>query len=321
MKTNLIKFSLCMCVFLFGISAVYADGTIDAFNREHGSFFHVYSAERTDLRVGYLYEPDAKESSAGTTGSKGSFDLQNIFLNFSSVFALSEDSFFSLGGDFESRRYQFSTSGFGDGGQVRSSTESLYKIAFSPGFGTFLTDSILAWGTVTIGNYSDLQGGAFSKDDYQLLGEGRLIFQINPGAQIIVGASYTNTYLDQRLLPIFGLRLLSESGKLHIAIDLPLYGRIGYYFTPYIEGFGQVVVTGDRYRTNVSGEDLTIGVHDERVGVGVRFWLGSYVSLTLEGGRTIDSQLRFMKVSSPIFSGDGSLDMHWYGRAYLGLAF
>jgi hypothetical protein len=304
----------CVVIFLFcQINTVSAQSSIQEFNRAHGNFFHVYFAERTDVRAGYLFEPSAKES-----GGPGAFDLHNSFLNFSTVFARSEDTFFSLGGDFEVRRYLFSV--VEDAG-TRTGSENLYKIAFSPGVGTFLTDNILAWGSATFGNYSDLEGGVFNRDDYQLLADARLVFQVNPGAQIILGVSYTNNYLNQRLLPVLGLRLLSESGTLHISVDLPFHGRIGYYFTPHIEGFTQVVVSGDRYQAKINGEDVSVGVHDERVGVGARFWLGSFFSFTVEGGRTLNSQLRFMRTDPGQFGRNGSLDMHWYMRTYIGVAF
>jgi hypothetical protein len=313
MKIPSFNFIILFLLQCFLLSEVHAQGSIHEFNREHGNFFHIYFSERTDVRAGYLYEPSADESAG-----PGSFDLHNAFFDFSSVLALSKDSFFSLGGKFESRRYLFSIV---DDAKTRTGSENLYAVAFSPGIGIFLTDSILAWGSVTLGNYSDLEGGILDIDDYQLLADARLIYQINPGAQIVLGAAYTNNYLSQRLLPVIGIRLLSESGKLHISIDLPFHGRIGYYFSPYFEGFTQLVVTGDRYQARINGEDLRVGVHDERYGIGGRFWLGSYLSWTVEGGRTLSSQLRFMTSDPGQFSRNGSLEQHWYLRSYLGLAF
>ncbi len=323
-RTINLFFFLVLCVQGAGnfyARSVYAQSissldSIQEFNQAHGSFFHLYFAERTDVRAGYLFEPSVEESKG-----PGKFDLHNPFLNFSTVFAVDEGMFFSLGGEFEARRYLFSHVADASTGSRRTAPENLYKIAFSPGVGKFLTDSILAWGSLTLGNYSDLKGGVLDKDDYQLLADARLVFQINPGAQLIFGAAYTNNYLNQRLLPVLGLRLLSESGKLHISVDFPFHGRIGYYVTPYVEGFTQIVVSGDRYQAQINGEDIRVGVHDERLGVGARFWLGSYVSFTLEGGRTLNSQLRFMRSDSREFGRNGALDMHWYLRTYIGLAF
>jgi hypothetical protein len=295
------------------IETVMAESSLEEFRKAHSSFFHVYFPERTDVRAGYLHEPGARESNG-----PGEFDLHNSFLQFSTVIPKSKDTFFSLGGDFEVRRYLFEVV---DGISTRAGSQNFYKVAFSPGIGAFLTDKILAWGSLTFGNYSDFQGGIFNWGDYQLLGQAKLIFQINPGAQVLFGVSYTNTYLDQRFLPFVGIRLLSESGKLHISADLPFHGRVGYYVTPHIEVFGQIVITGDRFEGRVGDQDLTLGVHDERLGGGVRFWLGSYVSLTLEAGRTLNNELRFITLNPGQFTPKGDVDMHTYFRTYLGFAF
>jgi hypothetical protein len=306
--------NIFLCLFFIAtISSATAESSLEEFRKAHSSFFHVYFPERTDIRAGYLHESGAQESNG-----PGEFDLHNSFLQFSTVIPKSKDTFFSLGGDLEARRYLFEII---DGASTGAGAQNFYKLAFSPGIGTFITDKILAWGSLTFGNYGDFQGGIFNREDYQLLGQAKLIFQINPGAQVLFGVSYTNTYLDQRLLPFIGIRLLSESGKLHISADLPFHGRVGYYLNPHIELFGQIVVTGDRFEGKVGDQDLTLGVHDERLGGGVRFWLGSYVSLTLEAGRTLKSELRFITLNPGQFTSKGDVEMHTYLRTYIGFAF
>jgi len=286
--------------------------SLDEFKNSHSDFFHVYFAERTDMRAGYLFEKSGQDST-----SPAEFDLHNVFADFSILSPLDEDSFFSLGGAIESRRYLFESLNTPTGS---IGSENLYKFAITPGYGLFINESILFWAQASIGHYSDLDQGLLNKDDYQLLGSGQLIFRINPGAQVILGASYTNTYLDQQFLPFVGLRLLSETGKIHISVDFPFHARMGYYITPHVETFGQVVVSGDRYRATIDGDEIDVGVHDQRAGLGFRFWLGTYVSWTFEGGRTLSSEFKFYKRDLTSFT-QGDIDPHWYGRSYLGLAF
>lgn len=285
---------------------------LEEFKNSHSSFFHVYFAERTDMRAGYLFEKSGQDST-----SPAEFDLHNLFADFSFLSPLNENSFFSLGGAIESRRYLFQSLNTPTGS---IGSENLYKFAITPGYGLFINESILFWAQASIGHYSDLDRGLLNRDDYQLLGSAQLIFRINPGAQVILGASYTNTYLDQQFLPFVGLRLLSETGKIHISVDFPFHARMGYYITPHIETFGQVVVSGDRYRATIDGDEIDVGVHDQRAGLGFRFWLGTYISWTFEGGRTLSSDFKFYKRDGSAFT-QGDIDPHWYGRSYLGLAF
>ncbi|HMO17302.1 MAG TPA: DUF6268 family outer membrane beta-barrel protein [Oligoflexia bacterium] len=311
------NFQFCILISCFISILINSDlaksesgGTL--FRKAHGDFFHLYSAERTDLRAGYIYEPGAKEKSG-----PGEFDLHNYYTEFTLLSPLGEDSFFSIGGDFSVRRYLFSIV---DSAPTRIGSENLYKFTFRPGWGIFLTDDVLVWGEADIGLYSDLERGLANRDDYRILGSAQIIFRLNPGAALLAGVSYSNTYLDQVTLPFIGLRMLSESGQTHISIDFPFHARLGYYFNPQLETFAQFTVSGDRYRTEIEGREFDIGIHDQRAGLGARFWLGSYLSLTFEGGRTVGSELRFMTPNPGQFL-EADISPHWYVQSYMGLAF
>ncbi len=299
---------MCCLAMLFFSSAVCAEAE-DAFKNAHGAFFKLYNPERTDIRVGYLHELDAKESDG-----PGEFSLNNPYAEFLVQMPLGEDAFFSLGGEFELRRYIFKPV---DGAATRAGSENLYAIDFSPGLGYFLNNDVLVWAQGTLGNYSDLEGGITDLDDYQLLGKVSFVFNINPGAQIVLGASYSNDYLDQRFLPFIGLRLMSDTGKFSLSVDLPFHIRAGYYISPEIELFTQLVVSGDRYQANINGLDLKVAAHDERAGLGLRFWIFNKLSLTFEGGRTLGSELRFEDKQAGQFR-TNDIQSHWYARSYLG---
>jgi hypothetical protein len=286
---------------------------VNDFRNNHSDFFHLYSTERTDLRLGYLREFSAEED-FGTN----EYDLDNFFAEGLFQASTSKDTFFSFGGNFDVRKYDISNNKFNFS---NDSSEQLYKIAFSPGFGTFINDDFLIWGQTQIGNFSDLDDGFFNLDDYLVLGRIELIYRLNPSAQLIFGAAYSNDYLTQNLLPILGLRLMSDTGAFQLAIDAPFRIRVGYYLNPRIEVFSQVVAKGDRYNIRLNGDEFTVGVHDERAGGGIRFWLGNHVSLTFEGGQTLNSQFKFYRDSLKSQFSDGDIKPHWFAQSYLGLAF
>ena len=282
------------------------------FRSSHSDFFHLYFPERTDLRAGYVHEWTAKEQNGA-----GEYSLNNFFMDGMFQASVSKDSFMSFGGGFDMRQYDFQSNP-----TFRTGTkeENLYKINFAPGFGTFINDDFLFWAQAKIGNYSDLDAGALNLDDYLVLGSGEFVYRINPGAQVVLGASYSNDYLNQKLLPILGLRLMSDTGAFTLAMDLPFRFRVGYYITPHIEVFGQAVAKGDRYNVRLNGDEFNVGVHDERAGGGIRFWLGSNLSLTFDGGRTLRSQLKFYTANPGQFI-NGDIESHWYAQSYLGVAF
>ena len=283
----------------------------DSFVTNHSDFFHLFFSERTDLRVGYLNELNAKEQSGS-----GEYKLQNAYIDGLFQAQISKDSFMSFGGTLDARSYDFTD----NISRADLDKENLYKLEFQPGIGAFLNDDFLFWAQAKIGSYSDLDKGPLQIDNYQLLGNVQLVYRLNPGAQLIGGVSYSNDYLEQRLLPFLGIRLLSDTGALHVSIDLPFSARVGYYLTPKIETFVKLIAKGDRYRMRLNGEDFDVGVHDERGSIGLRFWLGNHVSWTFEGGRTLTSQLKFYAPAPGQFIG-GDIESHWFAQSYLGLAF
>lgn len=284
----------------------------NGFRENHSDFFHLFFPERTDLRLGYLEEWEAKESS-GLSG----YDLKNAFLEGLFQAQISRDSFLTFGGMLDARRLKFSSNEFF---RTSSNEEDLYKFAFVPGFGTFINDDFLFWTQAEVGSYSDLDSGPLDKDNFQAWGNAQLVYRLNPSAQLLIGVSYSNDYLETNLLPFFGIRLMSDTGAFHLAADLPFNARVGYYITPYIETFAQMIVKGDKYRMRLNGEKFNVGVHDERAGIGLRFWLGSNVSWTFEGGRTISSELKYYSTQPGQFI-NGEIDSHWFAQSYLGVAF
>lgn len=56
------------------------------------------------------------------------------------------------------------------------------------------------------------------------------------------------------MLPFVGIRLMSTREHLIYGADFPFNARVGYYLTPHIETFAQMVVKGDRYRMRLNGE-------------------------------------------------------------------
>lgn len=311
MRKLLNIFLLTVTTHFICLSFVSAEQHIsNNFKESHADFFHLFFAERTDLRAGYLYEMDAKGNETSPE-----YQLQNAFIEGLFQAQVSRDSFVSIGVNLGARRYHFS-----GGNDPKLDSDDLYKVAFTPGYGTFINDDFLIWGQLELGSYSDLDRGPIQSENYQALGNIQLVYRLNPGAQLLAGISYSNDYLEQRLLPFVGLRLMSDTGAFQLVLDLPFKARAGYYLNPHIETFAQVVAKGDRYRVRTDGEDFNVGVHDERAGIGLRFWLGNQISLTFEGGRTLNSEFKFY-TDTPQHFYDGDIDPHWFVQSYLGIAF
>src|SRR5262249_21973258 len=68
----------------------------------HGDFFHLLLPDRDDFEFQYMYVPDQSED-----GGPGKYDLNSFSLHGEVPLAVSQDSFFRLGGTYSARDYDF----------------------------------------------------------------------------------------------------------------------------------------------------------------------------------------------------------------------
>lgn len=308
------RFTAIFLVILALLSPVgaKADQLAEEFRSAHGDFFYLLRSDRSDVQLGYMIEP-GQETKSGST----EFDVEQFYGKFEVPVPLSEDSYLRAGFDFNARRYDFSRS---DGSIEGISNETFHRVTGLFGAGTFLSDNLLLNGALQLGVFSNF-GDGLDGDDFDVRGETMLVYRLNPSAQLLVGAKLSEDFEDTSLIPLLGLRLLSEDGKLHINLTVPLELRVGYNVFQPFQVFGRVTLSGERYNftDGPGGANGELRVQDRRIGGGFSWWLGSYVNLECEAGFSFDSEIEFQLDGRPDF--DREIDSAGYLRAQLGFGF
>ncbi len=303
--------SLCIALLLFYTpGAGAAESETQSFVAAHADFFRLYFAEPTEIKAGYWYHPEQEAKDAA-----GEYDLQMLRAELEMPAPLSRDFFMRFGGIYEQRWYDFSGR---DYEAIFGSDETLYRIVFAPGAGVFLSDDFLVTGRGLLGYYSDI-GGGVEDDDFQALGDAQAVYRLNPQAQILGGIAYARPYEDYTLLPIGGVRLLSESGTLHVSITFPLEARLGFRLTESMEVYGGAWASGDRFHVRSEGEEFDVSVRERRVGGGFSFWFGSHVNLILEAGAALAGEFEVEDLR-PSRTPDQDLDPAPYLAGKVGVA-
>lgn len=276
----------------------------------HGDYFHLLLPDYSDIKVGYGYQPEIEED-----GGPGEFNLNRFFGGFNLPLPVTQNTFFTLGVYYELLNYDFKKL---TGAPLSPGSEVFHKAEMTGGFGHFFSDDFLFMGSATLGAYSNLEN-SIDADDFQLHGKGYFVYRINPGAQILAGAAYDEIFDDTPLYPLFGVRMLSNDGKLHLVLTLPTELRVGFRPTPETEYYVGGWISGNEYRFNSDFGDFKMQTRENRLGVGLVQWMGGYLSLTLEAGAMLDNTLKFKQAPSSEFAGD--LKPGAYLTAIVGFAF
>lgn len=292
-----------LCISLIVTSAFPLPAAAESFHAAHSDFFNLLSPRDSDVEAAYLYQPGTEED-----GGPGEFDLN--LLSFAAEFIRPDgrDSYLRWGAEYEARLYDF------DGAGVDS--ETFHKAVLRFGGGHFVSDRLLFTGVLRPALLSDL-GGSFDEDDVQLLGDGMMAYRFNPGTQFVLGVSYGETFDDTPLLPFAGVRLLSEDGRFHIKVTVPVEAEVVYRLEPRLMFYGGYWISGDEYHIDNNGESFDVQVHDRRLGAGVQYWLTGSFSMRAEAGMIPGSELEFKRADSA-FRGD--LDSGPYLTFGLGLS-
>ena len=283
---------------------------VDSFSRSHGDFFRLFLGDRSDISFTYRFEPQTEEESG-----PGEYELNLFRLEGEVPLPQDRDFFLRAGGVYEARRYEFSAV---RSAKVAPSTEILHTAALRLGAGLFFGDDLLLTGSATLGAYSDFSG-SLDDQDFDVQGEVLLVYRLNPGAQIVAGVANTKEFEDVDILPLFGVRLLSEDGKVHISITAPRDVTVSYAFNPELRLYGGGWLSGNEYRVDIDGEEFNVAIRERRFGIGLQWLLGQRLRFTLEGGLLIGSELDFRTEDAGQFEGD--LDTAPYLGAGLGFSF
>jgi hypothetical protein len=297
--------------FLLSPNVVFAENIGRDFISTNGSFFRLLNSEQSDFVASYLYQPSNDQKNG-----PGEFDLQKFSGKLEIPVPISRDFYYRVGGEYGASIYDFKQ--IPDVG-ISVGSETLHKTVLHIGAGNFFTRDLLLTAVVSPSLYSDFSG-SIKQRDFQLNGEAMLVYRLNPTAQLLGGMVIGENFDSMRYLPVAGIRLLSENGKIHIRITAPLEARVGYNLTPSTELYGGFWISGEKYHVRF-GEDIksfNVQVHNRRAGIGTILWFNNHVNLQLEGGLTVGSELEFKVDNAGQF--DGDLKKSAYLSAQIGIA-
>lgn len=281
----------------FGRNPVLAENLSKTFSAAHRDFFHLYSPQETDFKFQYMYNPENKED-----GGPGKYDLNNVYAYLELPLLMSKDSFLRVAIDYEMGMYDFSPV---NEAPTSTAKDVLHKAAFGFGMGHFFSDNFFLTAMAKPGLYSDFDNDV-EMDDIQLHGQARLVYRINPGTELLIGADSSETFEDVSLFPLVGFRAISEDGQLHLSLTAPIEARVAWYFNPRTQIYGLFSISGARYNadsgpTNI---ELDIQTHNQKLSTGAIYWIGNNISLGLEGGFFIGNEFKFKALNAGQFSGD-----------------
>ena len=309
--SGLFSVALSIAAAVYGALLFPAPSRADDFKSAHGDFFHVLHTKREDLRLRYVFEKDHGEKEG-----PAEFDLNAFSADGEVPVALSKDLYYRAGAGYGARLYDFKRIA---SARTALSSETLHRAQFAGGLGYFFGEDFLATGIARVGVFSDFDEGLES-DDVQLHGEALGVYRFNPGAQVVFGVRVSEDFDDTPVLPLLGVRLMSDDGKVQLSLTAPVELRLGYNLDTEVQLYGQVSVSGEEYRIDAGRSDgrFNLSVHDRRYGLGVDMWFGSAVKLGVEGGLAVGSELDFKMDGAGQYSGD--LDEAGYLQAELGFA-
>lgn len=282
-----------------------------AFINQHSPFFRLFLADKSDFRAGYTHGFQRDE-----VDGPGSYTLNRFFFRGEVPIAGGKNFFWRLGGDYGYSDYELD--------EVRSastndSSLSVHRVVGRFGAGFFLSDELLVTGVVRPGLYSDFEDGA-DFDEGQVYGDFQVVYEINPGTQLVLGGSCDKNIDDQDCYPLGGIRILGSDGKLHISATLPVEARVGYGISPRSELFILGNASGEEYDVSVGSKEKRFSLYAQeiRLGGGFNFWFNSKLSFELEAGMFFESPFEFKTHSPGQFTGD--VDESGYITGSFGLA-
>ncbi len=289
----------CLTLLLsVGLSAEAVSADVaEEFTAEHRDFFHLFRAPVPEIALGASYQPSTQEESGSAE-----FDRAKWYGKFEIPIPTATERYLRFGGEYEQGIYDFKDA---DDGETAVSSKTLHRIVLHAGYGFFLNPDLLLTGIASPGIFSDLDGSV-DENDFDMQGNALIVYRFNPGAQLIAGVRVGEEYDDWPVLPLAGIRLLSEDGSTHISVTLPLEARVGYYLDPSTELYTGLWVTGDEYQAELGPDDteLNIQVQDRRIGGGARFLFSDHLSLSIEGGVALQSEFDFEAEQTNHFRGD-----------------
>ena len=310
MNSHFVQLFSVLLGIIFAASPVLASDDAERFVSAHRDFFRLYMPDQTEFKGGYRFEPSREEKDG-----PNELDLHDFWANLELPFPLTQDTFITFGAGYEMRQYDFNRR---DDSVLELDSETLYKVAAPVGVGHFFSPDLLGYGVVSVGGYSNFEGG-IKEDDIQVLGRGIMAYRLNAATQLVGGFAVSQDFEDAQLIPLLGLRLMSSDGRVHFILTAPLELKVSYDLDSDFQLYGGGWLSGNQFRVrDVGGEDFDVQVRDARVGLGLMYWIGDHLSLGVEGGAKVWDEFEFKLEHFDEF--EGELDPGAYVQATIGLA-
>ena len=227
--------------------------------------------------------------------------------------------FYRVGFGYEYRDYKFD---FGENTEFIDSDfgMSLHYPRVRGGIGLFLGDALLLTGFFDVGFASDFEDGVTTESHTEEF-EGRVIYEVNPGAQLLIGVRKGYEFDDINLYPLLGFRLIDTEGRLRLSLTLPIEAKIQYRLNDWLDLYSLASVSGREYQLGLAPGDQngSLTIIERRLAIGMQLLPGSLFVIQLEVGAGLDDSLEF-ELSNSIGSTQRGLDVGAYGSIGIGLS-
>lgn len=291
-----------------------ADSKSQEFFAAHGRFLSLYRNELSDISLDYQLE-NSRESE----DSNLSYDLETISFEAELLSPLTRDLFYRVGIGYEYRDYQFD---FSDSSEFVDSDFGmrLHYPRARGGLGLFIGDSLLLTGFFDVGFASDFEDGVTSEAHTEEF-DARMIYEIHPGAQLLVGVRKGYEFEKINLYPLLGFRLIDTEGKLRLSLTLPIEAKIQYRAFDWLDLYSLANLSGREYQLGFAPGEQTgsLKVIERRLAIGMQLLPGSLFVIQLEAGAGLDDSLEF-ELQNSTTSKQRAIDVGAYVSVGIGLS-
>ena len=171
-------------------------------------FLHKADPFRRPVRASFLYQGQTE-----VTGERGDLQWPQYGVNSLIPIPVDQDVTLLVGGDFEVRNYDFSTTFTG-----ATQDDRYYKIDLQMGATWFVQEDLSVTGLFSPGVYSDLDG-TLNHDDWYLEASALATYKSSDDLFFKVGIAADETFDDLGVYPLLGLAyLLTEDWRIDVLL-------------------------------------------------------------------------------------------------------
>lgn len=266
----------------------------------------LFDSQALNFNVQYMLAPELESKN----NTNLEFDQHVLDADIKLPIKVSERLLLILSGEYGMRFYEYSeTAG---SAFLEDDAEELHRISVTPSFFYFFNRNTAFMGEMTVGSYSNLDGGIKS-DDLQVLGKALLIHHWRTNVQLVGGIGVTETFDNQEAHPLLGFRAFYRNW--HFVLTAPLEARATYNLSDRLSLYGGIWLSGSQYAVRSdSGNDFDIQVRDTRIGAGMDLWILPDLRVSVEGGVLTGNDGFKIKSGPAVGETDGDLDDAGYVR-------